>query len=86
MDMDVQAKKALDYVNSKIWFLEYSPKQKCFHVDSIDRILAHNRDGCLRGNPADYFIIDGPYDHDGAFRSIHKWINRLPYNFDIKSR
>jgi len=68
-----------EYLDIPIWYLEYSPSQKCFHVDSIDQILQNNRDAAMSGRRTDWIIIAGPTDHDNAFLAIKTWVKKVPY-------
>ena len=84
VDMDNSySKTSKAYFDQKLWYLEYSPEQKCFHVDTMDRIIENNVYGCLRGDPADYYIISGPHPHDDAFKAIKYWLSKLPYEDPI---
>ncbi len=61
-----------------MWFLEYSVEQKCFHVDSLDRIYAANRDMCRRRVSSGYVIIDGPVEkEEDLFPLLKKWMVTL---------
>ena len=57
-------------VDLPVWFLEFSPDQNNFHVDSLNRILMHNRNACKSGKSPGYLIIAGPMTHEAAFTAI----------------
>ena len=44
------------------YYLEYSPIQKSFHIDTMERIQTTNRDTLVRGvaKETGYIIIAGP--------------------------
>jgi|WetSurMetagenome_2_1015567.scaffolds.fasta_scaffold813062_2 hypothetical protein len=60
-------------MDQKVWFLEYSTYQKCFHIDTLDEILYKNRDTCRRGVCPGYVIIDGPMVYNDLYDSMKKW-------------
>lgn len=47
-----------------MYCLEYSPKQKSFHIDKIDRITQININMLMNGQTPEYFIISGPKPFD----------------------
>lgn len=63
--------------DQKVWFLEYSTTQKCFHVDDLENILLTNRDTSRRGICLGYVIIDGPMLYKDLFNSMKKWCREL---------
>lgn len=40
-----------------LWALEYSTEQKCFHLDTLSRILKLNATNCLNESNNDYQVI-----------------------------
>jgi hypothetical protein len=63
-------------MDKPVWFLEWSPDQKCFHVDSLNAILNSNRWIAKNKSPGKapgYIIIAGPMLHDEAFYAIREF-------------
>lgn len=51
---------------SKIWVVEYSVSQKCFHVDKLDVTVKSNFDDAKRGLSTDYIPVAVCRSHDAA--------------------
>ena len=46
------------------WYLEYSTEQKCFHIDTLDKIKKINLELVRKGICNGYVIIAGPDSWD----------------------
>mgnify|MGYP003393001959 CR=1 FL=1 len=45
------------------WYLEFSPSQNCFHIDTMENIQEDNLNNLMRGVHPGYVIIAGPSPH-----------------------
>jgi len=52
--------------NEKKWYVEYSLMQKCFHLDSMDKIQKINLSLQKRGVVNGYAVIGGPFTSEEA--------------------
>ena len=56
-----------------IWVCEYSPKQKAFHIDTLDRILEINRQTAAQGLEPGYLILCIAATSEDAHAFAEKW-------------
>lgn len=56
-----------------IWVCEYSPKQKAFHIDTLDRILEINRQTAAQGLEPGYLILCIASDSEAAHAFAREW-------------
>ena len=52
-----------------IWVCEYSPKQRSFHIDILERVLETNRQGLVPG----YVILCAAATSEDAHAFAAKW-------------
>jgi hypothetical protein len=66
---------------TKATVVEWSPRQKCFHVFTVGNMLEHNRRAFLRGNGGTDFIPIGFFptdrDADGFLKEAHEHRRKL---------
>ncbi len=60
-----------------MYVVEYSLKQKCFHVDSLSRAIKFNRQALLSRCDPSYRIIDTCETLEGANALACKWAKLL---------
>ncbi len=56
-----------------IWVCEYSPKQKAFHIDTVDRVLEINRQTAAQGLETGYTILCMTATSEDAHIFAEKW-------------
>lgn len=64
-------------LGKKIWFLEYSIEQDCFHIDTLGKILYNNRLIAKSKRPSGYIIIDAFMSYSEAVDSMKYWKEKL---------
>ena len=58
---------------AEIWVCEYSPTQGCFHIDTLDKTLAVNRQGVASGHAADYILLYVAQSSEEALSFAKRW-------------
>lgn len=56
-----------------IWVCEYSPRQKAFHIDTMERVLAANRRTAAQGLVPGYVILCVADSSEAAHDFAAKW-------------
>lgn len=56
-----------------MYAVEYSLKQKCLHVDSLERIAQLNARAIMAGREPGYFIVDVADAEESALLIANKW-------------
>ena len=56
-----------------VWVCEYSPKQKSFHVDTLDRILETNRKTAAQGLEPGYIPLYASTSQEDARAFAERW-------------
>ncbi len=56
-----------------IWVCEYSPKQKSFHVDTLERILEANQQTVAQGLEPGYVILSIAATSEAAHAFAERW-------------
>lgn len=56
-----------------IWVCEYSPKQRAFHVDTLERVLETNRRTAAEGLVPGYVILCAAATSEDAHAYAAKW-------------
>jgi len=85
-------------MDEKKWYLEFSVKQDCFHVETMQRIQAINLNWCRSHKSCDYVILSGPHTYEDASNRIdeflwltktaplHNWKENLAYLKDLHKK
>lgn len=61
-----------------IWTVEYSPSQKVFHVDTLDKVLEVNRRTVAQGIAPGFVPLHVAATHEEAHDFIAQWIREHP--------
>lgn len=56
-----------------VWVCEYSPKQKSFHVDTLERVLETNRQTVAQGLEPGYIPLHVAATSEDAHAFAAKW-------------
>lgn len=56
-----------------VWVCEYSPKQRAFHVDTLERVLETNRQTAAQGLVPGYVILCVAATREDAHAFVAKW-------------
>lgn len=56
-----------------VWVAEYSPRQKVFHIDTLERVLETNRQTVARGLEPGYVILCIAATSEAAHAFAEKW-------------
>lgn len=56
-----------------IWVCEYSPRQKSFHVDTLERVLETNRQMVAQSLEPGYVILCVAASSEAAYTFAAKW-------------
>ena len=62
-----------EYMSTDIWVCEYSQTQNCFHIDTLDRTIAINRQGVACGQAADYILLHVARSSEEALAFAKQW-------------
>ena len=60
-------------MSTEIWTCEYSPTQGCFHIDTLERAIAINRQGVASGHAADYIMLHVAQSSEEALAFAKRW-------------
>ena len=64
MEEREEMEKKESIMDRKNWVLEYSTYQKCFHIDTIERVKEMNIQAVIEGRCNGYVIVAGPDTYD----------------------
>jgi hypothetical protein len=67
--------KASDVLN--LYVLEYSPSQKCFHIDSLETAIETNLRQLKDGHPSDWALVGVTESREEAHKMIDMIKNQL---------
>lgn len=67
-----------------VWVCEYSPKQKAFHIDTLDRILAANRQTVAQGLAPGYVPLYAATTREDAHDFAAKWAEQLIADYEAR--
>ena len=54
------------------YYVEFSVKQGCFHIDTLERIKKANINLCVRRISNGYVIVGGPFTYSEAYDFMEK--------------
>lgn len=66
-----------------IFLAEYSPEQKCCHIDTLDRCVEVNLQSIIAGQPASFIPLGYFNDHDGARKFLESIFDKLLISVDL---
>ncbi|MBD5152257.1 MAG: hypothetical protein HDT16_07170 [Oscillibacter sp.] len=61
-----------------VWVVEYSPVQKAFHIDTVDRILEINRQTVAQGLTLGYTLLHIAATSEAAHDFAAQWEREHP--------
>lgn len=61
-----------------VWIVEYSPLQEAFHVDTLDKVLAANRQSVERGITPGYIPLHIAATREDAHAFVKRWKHERP--------
>ena len=61
-----------------IWVCEYSPKQRSFHIDILERVLETNRQTAAQGLVPGYVILCAAATSEDAHAFVERWKDEHP--------
>lgn len=60
-----------------VWVAEYSQAQGCFHIETIDRVLALNQEAVLKGRNPGYIPLGFFRSYDEAHSFTEEFASRM---------